>query len=347
MLGATQFYPWQTQLASSWLSDKDRFAHAWLIHGNSGIGKTQFALAAGASLLCQSPNDYLACGKCQSCNWIINTNHPDIKRIRPDALALQEYGEDALSADRTADIKKPSNEIRIAQLRALNNWFNISTHESGYRVAIIYPADAMNLITANALLKILEEPPQKTIFMLVSDSIDRLLPTIISRCRRLPLPKPDVEISLKWLQENNINSPQNWLAATNNTPLNALYLAKHNQNPYPEWVDEVLTQINSRVANPDISNLVDTLSKEKNSSWLQVLLKLVFDAQLISNGLQAKCYPSLKPLNNVAIQSNSKSISNTYKWLLKQNLVSNHPLNPKLFIHNCLQQVIMSLQPTN
>lgn len=347
MLGATEFYPWQQELASSWLSNKDRFAHAWLIHGNSGIGKTQFALAAGASLLCETPVNSLACGKCQSCNWVVNTNHPDIKRIRPDAMAIAEYGEDAISADSTADLKKPSNEIRIAQLRALNNWFNIATHKSGNRVAIIYPANAMNLITANALLKILEEPPEKTVFLLVSNHIDKLLPTIISRCRRLPIPMPDTETSINWLQKSNINQPYDWLAATGNAPINALELAKNNENPYPEWLEEVLHQIRNQTRNPDISDLVDKLSKEKNSVWIETLLKFLFDTQLIANGMNAKYYPSLDMLNDIVVNSNSKSISNTYKWLLKQNLVSNHPLNHKLFIHNCLQQVILSLQQSN
>lgn len=346
MLKATDFYPWQQQLASDWLSNKDRFSHAWLIHGNGGIGKTQFALAAGASLLCESSNNALACGKCQSCNWVLNANHPDIKRVRPDSIAIQEYGDEAVNADSTADLKKPSNEIRVAQLRALNNWFNIATHKSGYRVAIIYPANVMNNITANALLKILEEPPEKTVFLLVSNHIDKLLPTIISRCRRLPIPVPDTNTSLQWLDQQKVSNPIDWLAASSYAPLNALELSKNNDLPYPKWIDHIFSQIENRAQNPDISDTVDNLSKG-NNQWIETLLKVLFDAQLISSGQSCRYYPSLNRLNNIALAANKKTISNCYKWLLKQNMVSNHPLNPKLFIHNCLQQVILSLQASN
>ena len=346
MLKATDFYPWHLELASDWLTDKDRFSHAWLIHGNSGIGKTQFALAAGASLLCETPENALACGKCQACNWVLNANHPDIKRIRPDSITLQEYGEQALSADSTADLKKPSNEIRIAQLRALGNWFTIATHKSGYRVAIIYPANDMNNITANALLKILEEPPEKTVFLLVSDHLDKLLPTIISRCRRLAIPVPNTNTSLQWLAKQGVNNPLDWLAASSYAPINALELSKNNDLPYPNWLETVLVQVENRVRNPDISDIVDSLSKD-GDQWLNTLLKVLFDAQLISSGNCARYYPGLGRLNNIALAANKKTISNAYKWLLKQNMVANHPLNPKLFIHNCLQNVILSLQASN
>src|SRR3546814_8542999 len=83
--------------------------------------------------------------------------------------------------------------MRVEQLRSLHTWFNTATHRGGWRVAILYPARAMNAITANALLKVLEEPPAHTIFLLVADAPDRLLPTLVSRCRRLPLAAPSKE----------------------------------------------------------------------------------------------------------------------------------------------------------
>lgn len=94
-----QFLPWQQASASAWLSQRDRFAHAWLIHGLPGIGKSQFALAAAASLLCEHAVQGLACGHCTSCLWLASGNHPDIRRIRPDAIAMEEGGSGAGADD--------------------------------------------------------------------------------------------------------------------------------------------------------------------------------------------------------------------------------------------------------
>ena len=84
------FLPWQQAPARRWLATRERFAHAWLIHGRPGCGQMEFALAGAASLLCESPRDGLACGACQACRWVAPGNHPDLRRIRPDvAAALQ------------------------------------------------------------------------------------------------------------------------------------------------------------------------------------------------------------------------------------------------------------------
>src|SRR3546814_11219249 len=86
MSDLAQFLPWQRDFAANWLSQRERFAHAWLIHGLPGIGKRQFALAAAGSLLCESPNHGLACGHCAACLWLISGNHPALRPIRPDEI---------------------------------------------------------------------------------------------------------------------------------------------------------------------------------------------------------------------------------------------------------------------
>ena len=188
----TEFYPWQVDIAQQWLGQRERFAHAWLIHGLSGVGKTQFAKAAAVSLLCTQPINHLACGTCDACLWCQHGNHPDLRLIRPETVAAAEEGMSAADSKKTL-----SKEIRVEQLRQLHSWFNTATHRGGFRVVVLYPAESLNVISANALLKVLEEPPANTLFMLVADAPDRLLPTILSRCRRLPLPIPKQEQCLK------------------------------------------------------------------------------------------------------------------------------------------------------
>src|SRR5690554_815816 len=222
--GVQQFLPWQTAFASRWLHAPQRFAHAWLIHGLAGIGKRRFALAAAASLLCEQPRDGLACNTCQACRWVAGGNHPDLRRVRPEAVALEEGegGEESESAAR----KTPSREIRVEQIRSLSGWFGTATHRGGWGVAVLYPAHAMNLIAANALLKVLEEPPPHTVFLLVTDTPDQLLPTIVSRCRRLPLPVPEPQVAAQWLREQGIEEPADWLSVAGGAPVRALELAR-------------------------------------------------------------------------------------------------------------------------
>lgn len=184
-MSAPQFLPWQMETARAWLGNRERFAHAWLVHGLAGIGKLDFAVAAAASLLCETPQDGLACGHCAACAWFASGNHPDLRRIRPEAVAVEE-GADAAEVSEDAEPaagaakKAPSKEIRIDQIRSLESWFNTATHRGGWRVALLYPAHALNVVSANALLKVLEEPPPHTVFLLVADAPDRLLPTLVS-----------------------------------------------------------------------------------------------------------------------------------------------------------------------
>lgn len=89
-MSAPQFLPWQMETARAWLGNRERFAHAWLVHGLAGIGKLDFAVAAAASLLCETPQDGLACGHCAACAWFASGNHPDLRRIRPEAVAVEE-----------------------------------------------------------------------------------------------------------------------------------------------------------------------------------------------------------------------------------------------------------------
>lgn len=350
MSGIPQFLPWQRDLAAGWLGQRDRFAHAWLIHGLPGIGKRDFALAAAASLLCESPAHGLACGKCAACHWFAGGNHPDLQRIRPEALALQEGAAAGVSQDDAetgggASKKAPSKEIRVEQLRSLSSWFNTATHRGGWRVAILYPAGAMNSITANALLKVLEEPPEHTVFLLVADAPDRLLPTLVSRCRRLPLPVPEKAQSLEWLADQGLASPEQWLAAAGGAPLLALQWSKLAEAPCPSWLTNLLAVL-ARAPNPDIGPAADELEKQPADVWIDTLQRLFVDLLLAAAGAPLRYYPVAKPqIVRIAQGASPARLAETAKWLGQQRAVAGHPLNAKLFVHSVLQRVSMACSP--
>lgn len=351
-MSLAQFLPWQVETAQAWLGQRDRFAHAWLIHGLAGIGKLQFAAAAAASLLCESPRQGLACGQCAACAWVASGNHPDLRRIRPEAVALEEGAEAAAESEDAeapatggAGAKRaPSKEIRVDQIRGLESWFNTATHRGGWRVALLYPAQALNVISANALLKVLEEPPAHTVFLLVADAPDRLLPTLLSRCRRLPLATPAPQAALQWLESQDVGDPASWLAAAGGAPLGALRLAQSEESACPSWLDQ-LAGLLSQGQSPDVGTLADQLEKLPAAQWIDALQRFYVDLMLAGAGAPPRYFPKLAPaVARTAARADAVRMAEAARWLTRQRAVAGHPLNAKLFAHAALQRVVLSCQ---
>lgn len=340
------FFPWQRDRASAWLDQRERFAHAWLVHGMAGIGKRQFALAAAASLLCESPRQGLACGQCAACVWVASGNHPDLRRIRPDATAFEEGGQAEESDSGSGAAKKTlSKEIRVDQLRGMASWFNTATHRGGWRVAVLYPAQSLNTISANALLKVLEEPPEHTVFLVVADAPDRLLPTLVSRCRRLPLAPPSAADSLAWLKTQGLADADQWLAAAGGAPVRALQLAQERDTACPPWLDRLSTSL-SRAQTPDLGGLADILEKLAPAIWIDTLQRLFLDLLLAASGAPVRYFPGLGAKTAATAQRASRlRLAETSRWLGAQRAVASHPLNAKLLAHAALLHVISACAP--
>ncbi len=210
-------FEWHKQAWKAWTQLRERLPQALLIQSGEGIGEFEFAQACAQSLLCEEPRpDRQACGSCRACSWFSHGNHPDFRLIVPESMAPESREEGAEPA------KKKSEQIRIEQARELADFLAVGTHRGGLRVILIYPAEAMNANTQNALLKSLEEPPPDTIFLLVTTQAERLLATVRSRCLRLTLPLPEPARVLRWLREQGVERPEAALAAAGGAPLAAL-----------------------------------------------------------------------------------------------------------------------------
>lgn len=334
-----EFLPWQEALATQWLAERERFAHAWLIHGLSGIGKRSFALAAAAALLCEQPRQGRACGACQACHWLAAGNHPDFRRVRPESVA-QEEGD--IAEESAAASKTPSREIRVDQIRALSSWFNTATHRGGWRVAVIYPAQAMNHITANALLKVLEEPPARTLFLLTTDAPDLLLPTIISRCRRLPMAVPPFGQAADWLQSHGLKDPRDWLAAAGGAPLRALSLSQTAKSPCPDWLQRFLHDLGGaggKAAEGAWMRTADALDGIEPAQWLDALQRMFVDLSMVAVGSDPRYYPAqAEVMQRIASRTSPTQLTEIVKWLGRQQAVARHPLSPRLFIQSVVQR---------
>ncbi|TAL76740.1 MAG: DNA polymerase III subunit delta' [Burkholderiaceae bacterium] len=347
MSSIPHFLPWQIAVASAWLEQRDRFAHAWLVHGMAGIGKRRFVQAAAASLLCESPQGGLACGRCAACQWVAGGNHPDLRLIRPDAVAREEGADlQEEAGEQAAPAKKaPSRDIRVEQLRALAPWFNTATHRGGWRVAVLYPSEALNAISANALLKVLEEPPEHTVFLLTVDSPDRILPTLVSRCRRLHLPVPAAAASAAWLGEQGLDDSAQWLAAAGGAPLRALQMSSTGGHACPDWLSQLVRAM-AQDAVPDVGSVADSLEKEPALTWIDALQRLFLDLSLAAARAPLRYFPALsEPISVVGRRASPTSLSDTGKWLLAQRAVADHPLNTKLFTYSALLRAVQACQP--
>lgn len=341
-MNLAQFYPWQVDTAKVWLTQRERFAHAWLIHGPEGIGKLNFCLAAATSLLCTDAREGIACGKCQSCHWFSLGNHMDFRLVLPDALSdkLGLSTEDS-SKDKTTETKL-SNEIRIEQVRQLEDFMGLTTHQGGLRVVVLGPAEALNTASANAILKVLEEPNQNTVFLLYTHAPQKLLPTIISRCRRLPLTIPERAVAQAWLQAQGVNQAELWLAAAAGAPLRALESSDSPLEPLAYWLQAFVEELVQRRM-PDLDSYVARLEKVANAQWIDSLQRLCIDLNLLHYSLPLRFFPSLEALlQGLAMQVNPVKLAELQEYLKGQQRLANHPLNAKLFIQSTLQRVVLS-----
>jgi DNA polymerase-3 subunit delta' len=331
-----QLYPWQEGAWSQLQQLRARLPHAILFHGPAGIGKAAFAVQFAQSLLCDTlAAGGRACGQCPSCGWFAQYGHPDYRRVRPEALDGEagegEGGEEVVEGKKAS--KAPSKEIKIDQIRALADFMNVSTHRQGMRVVLLYPAEALNSAAANALLKTLEEPPPDTIFLLVSHSLDRLLPTILSRCRKFALNMPSAAQALAWLKAQQVADAEVWLAEQGGAPLAALGQA---QSESREVADEFLRHL----ARPSVEGalkIAEKFQKEPVPDLVGWLQRWQYD--LFSHKLSGaiRYYPKYrKELAALAARVETGALLTALKAANDRRAVAEHPLSAKLFIEDML-----------
>lgn len=331
-------YPWQQGAWEQLQQMRGRLPHAILFHGAAGTGKTGFIEAFAQALLCENVRaDGHGCGECASCGWFVQHNHPDYRRVRPEALEdepVAAEGEEGADGDKKAKASKtPSKEIKIEQVRALADFMNISTHRQGLRVVVLYPAEALNMPASNALLKTLEEPPPGTVFLLASNSLDRLLPTILSRCRKFALPMPSHDEALGWLREQGVQDADSWLREQGGAPLLALAQAESGSR---EELDVLLHLLAH--PNPDAAlKTAERLSKAPLASLVAWEQRWLYDLMSCKLSGTVRYYPRYqRELAALAATVHTANLLKAIKGANERRAVADHPLSPKLFVEDML-----------
>lgn len=220
-------------MTAPWIRDQvqalvQQPGHALLLQGPSGLGQYDLGLALAQAWLCDRPTAGGACGQCESCHQVTVRAHTDLAVLMPETFML-ELGW-PLSEKAQAEIddkkRKPSKEIRVDAMRDLLEFAQRTSGRGRGKAVLVYPAERMNNVTANTLLKTLEEPPGEVRFVLATEAAHQLLPTIRSRCLAHALAWPQADAATAWLEEEGVPaaSAAALLRAAGGRPQDALRL---------------------------------------------------------------------------------------------------------------------------
>ena len=224
--------PWIAAQRNALLAQR---GHAWLLQGPSGLGQFALALELVRAWLCEAATAHGACGHCASCHAIDVHTHADLCVLMPETELLARGWPLPEKAQAEIDDKKrkPSREIRVEAMRDAVEFAQRTSARGRGKAVLVYPAEQMNTITANALLKTLEEPPGDVRFVLASEAAHQLLPTIRSRCLGHTMVWPEQGAMLPWLAGQGVApaSADALLRMAGGRPDDALALSRAGRSP--------------------------------------------------------------------------------------------------------------------
>ncbi len=314
-------YPWLAPMWSRLLAMRAHLPHAVLLAGPRGVGKLELATGWAQSLLCERPSqDGEACGECEGCHWFTADTHPDFMHL---TLLEKETREGDL---------RIATEISVEQAREAVYFVQLSTYRAGRRLVLIEPAEALNTASANALLKVLEEPPINTVFILVSHQFRQLLPTILSRCHKLEVGLPEQAAMRGWLKQNGLDEQA--LAWVSGAPLAALSAREEGELDIREEVLDAL----SEVKNLDCVALAETWNKRVPArTWHQVGYKWLLDLLACSLSGKAGFNPDYEAaLLGLARRARLGNLLDFVRRESESGKWVDHPLNRQMMMESWL-----------
>lgn len=329
------------QLPLPWLAEPLRQAlatqraHALLIHGPQGVGQFDLAVTLAQAWLCEGSSDARPCGRCASCRLVQSRSHPDLLVLLPEALreplgwGSQDEGDTA--GDDKPGKRKPSKEVRVDEVRQAIGFAQTTSARGRGKVVVIHPAERMNGISANALLKTLEEPPGDAKLLLSCAAPDALLPTIRSRCQAVPLGLPDGAVASRWLAERSVAQPEVLLAATGGQPQDVLdWLAQGIDAA--QWV-----ALPRQLARGETG----TLAAWPLPRVVDMLQKLCHDTMRLAAGASPRYFPASALPAAPALGP----LSAWARELARSARQAEHPWNAGLMVESLTQQARQALDP--
>lgn len=322
-------YPWQDDDWRRLQELNKRPLHGLLFKGARGIGKLDMAMNFAQSLLCPHQDEKgFACGKCPSCHWFSLGSHPDFCLLQPEALGVEGMDSDE---GKPASTKKPSKQISVDQIRKLDDFTGMSSHQGGRRVVLINPAETMNANAANALLKKLEEPPPGLLFILVAQKPQQLLATILSRCLPFALSAPDSASAIRWLTQQGVKDPGVTLAACGFSPLQAAHAQIGSEER------SKLLRALRQPATLDVFAMTEALQKTEQPLVVQWLQQWSHDLNSMKMAGRLRYHPGEEDIVRKLVEPVSPlNLARLQNCLLNARRDARHTLNSKLFFESLL-----------
>lgn len=282
-----------------------------------------------ADLLCEKSEGRSACGQCAACAMRLSHSHPDLQYVFPQSLAVEKGLPVEVKSGR-----KPSDSILIDDVRRMQGFFHTASSRGAERFAIIYPFESLNLASANALLKSLEEPPNGLRFILVGHKPDMLLPTIRSRCQAVQVKSPSFKEKVQWLEGQGVEQAEVNLSLSMLDPFEALDLSTNQKEALDLRKKWVLW-----LASPEQQHQLPAgLEKATLPVLFELTLRVCHDLSLMALGRDPEQFPWLKPRLLWAKSLNAGLVSLVYEQLEKESRFSHHPINPRLALEFVAQK---------
>ena len=312
--------PWIARQATDLLTQR---GHAWLLQGPSGLGQYELALALVSAWLCEKPTEQGACGNCTSCHAVAVHTHADLAVLMPETVMIELGWPLSEKAQDEIDKKtrKPSKEIRVDAMRDAVEFTQRTDARGRGKAVLVFPAERMNTITANALLKTLEEPPGDVRFVLATEAAHMLLPTIRSRCLAHTMKWPDADEALTWLSGLGVPAPvaQALLRSAGGRPTDVLRQAETGLSP--DWWAALPMAMRSGDAR-HLANLTPAQA-------IDALQKLCHDLVLRQTGAAPRFFDTTQL---PASQASVAVLTDWFKRLMKSARTSEHPFNAGLML---------------
>lgn len=320
---------------------ENRVAHAQLFLGAEGTGKLALAIAYAQYINCTNRGEYDSCGECPSCKKYNALAHPDLHFVFPNTtnktvkkdpesdLFVTEWRDYLLSCDCYAslpswynalDVENKQGAINVRDASTIMRKLNLKSYEAEYKVVIIWMAEKLNNQAANKLLKLLEEPPEKTLFLLVSENQEDLLATVRSRTVLMKIPKltnADIynalmrKYSCSANEANNatILANGNWILANHyvdNQDEEKLYF-----NLFQRWM-RYCFKFNAPELIDFIANDIKSLGREKQKDFLAYSLNIFHNTLFMNNNLT----------NNVLLPGDEKAFLKNFAPFITNNNIA-------------------------
>jgi DNA polymerase-3 subunit delta' len=322
--------PWIAGQARQLLAQR---GHAWLLQGPSGLGQYSLALALARAWLCERPTADGACGQCGSCHAIDVRTHADLCVLMPET-AMQVLGW-PLSEKAQADIddkkRKASREIRVEAMRDAVEFAQRTSARGAGKVVLVYPAERMNTITANTLLKTLEEPPGDVRFVLASEAAHQLLPTIRSRCLGHTMRWPEPAEALGWLAGEGVPAAdaQVFLRAAGGRPEEALALGQGGRDA-KQW-----SRLPKAIARGEVAALGDVTPAQA----IDILQKICHDLVALRAGAEPRFFEA----GDLPPPAGWDALGSWWKELGREQRTAEHPFNAGLMLESLVSRARSAL----